>query len=393
MSAPRRLMTWIREHPRAADWMLMLLLQAIAIPMAFYAEVGPGQRQLGIAGWVLVIAMNIPVVWRRTAPVAALWTTVACTAPFWVLDYPDDPAGPNLLILVYSLAAHEGRPRSIRHFWGAFAVMTGVLVAGVISVEEDLPWIAVPANVIVFGTAWILGDNLRTRRQYLAELEEKAARNEDRQRAEAQRAVIEERTRIARELHDVVAHSMSVMVVQAGAARRILDVDPARASEALATIEETGRESLTEMRRMLGVLRDHGEEAELAPQPGLDDFDRLLQTCGEAGLPVELVVTGEVRHLAPGLEMNAFRVVQESLTNSLKHAGTASAVVRLHYRPDALEVDVTDDGRGAAAVSGGSGQGLVGMRERVEAYGGHLSAEPRPGGGFAVSATFFTEPS
>ncbi|MEZ5246394.1 MAG: sensor histidine kinase [Acidimicrobiales bacterium] len=385
-------MTWIRDHPRVADWLLMLLLQAIAIPIAFYTEVGPGQRALGIAGWTLVIAMNVPVAWRRTAPVAALWTTVACTAPFWVLDYPDDPAGPNLLILIYSLAAHAGRPRSIRHFWGAFGVMTGVLVAGVISVEEDLPWVAVPANVVVFGTAWILGDNLRTRRKYLAELEEKAERNEQRQRAEAQRAVVEERTRIARELHDVVAHSMSVMVVQAGAARRILDRDPAQAAEALAAIEETGRESLTEMRRMLGVLRSEGEEAELTPQPGLDDFDRLLQTCGEAGLPVELVVTGQVRHLAPGLEMNAYRVVQESLTNSLKHAGTASAVVRLHYRADALEVHVTDDGRGAAATSAGSGQGLVGMRERVEAYGGHLTAGPRPGGGFAVEATFLTEP-
>ena len=385
---------WIRDRPRVADWLLMLLLQAIAVPFAYYAEVEPGQRALLVVGWSLVVAMNVPVAGRRTAPVAALWTAVACTAPFWVLDYPDDPTGPNLLILVYSLAAHEGRPRSIRHFWGAFAVMTGVLVAGVISVEENLPWIAVPANVVVFGTAWILGDNLRTRRKYLAELELKASRNEEHQRAEAQRAVAEERTRIARELHDVVAHSMSVMVVQAGAARRILATDPARASEALGAVEATGRESLTEMRRMLGVLRNVDEEAAaLSPQPGLDDFDRLLQNCDEAGLPVALTVTGQVRRLAPGLELNAYRVVQESLTNSLKHAGPATATVHLHYRGDALEVEVTDDGRGAAATTaGGSGQGLIGMRERVEAYGGHLTAGPRPGGGFAVNATFLTEP-
>ena len=143
---------------------------------------------------------------------------------------------------------------------------------------------------------------------------------------------------------------------------------------------------------MLGVLRSADEQAELTPQPGLDDFDRLLQNCDEAGLPVEFTVTGQVRRLAPGLEMNAYRVVQESLTNSLKHAGPASATVHLHYRADALEIEVTDDGRGAATTSSGSGQGLVGMRERVEAYGGHLTAGPRPGGGFAVNATFLTDP-
>ena len=186
---------------------------------------------------------------------------------------------------------------------------------------------------------------------------------------------------------------MSVIVVQAGAARRVLDRDPAQSAEALAAIEETGRESLTEMRRVLGVLRSDEDLAELVPAPGLDDFDRLLQHCDEAGLPVELVVTGEVRRLAPGLEMNAYRVVQESLTNSLKHAGSASAIVHLNYGTDALEVAITDDGRGAAAAAGGSGQGLVGMRERVEAYGGNLTAGPRPGGGFAVSATFLLQNS
>ncbi len=391
MSAVRHSMHWLREHPRVADGLFTALLLAIVIPFSASADFENGQREIGGLGWTLLVLMNLPVAWRRTAPIAAMWVGVPTTLLFWILDYPDDPAGASLLILIYSLAAHAGRPRSIRHFWVAFALLTGVMVAGVVSNEDDLPWLAVPANVVVFGTAWILGDNLRTRRQYLAELEEKAARTEEQHQAEAARAVSEERTRIARELHDVVAHSMSVMVVQAGAARRMLDRDPAQASEALAAIEETGRESLTEMRRVLGVLRSDDDLAELAPAPGLDDFDRLLQHCDEAGLPVELVVTGEVRRLAPGLEMNAYRVVQESLTNSLKYAGSASAVVHLDYRPDALEVAVTDDGRGAAAAAGGSGQGLVGMRERVEAYGGHLEAGPCPGGGFAVRATFLTD--
>lgn len=388
MVALRQPIGWIRDHPRAADWLLVVLLTAIAVPVALNANLEPGQRELGVLGWLFIIAMNVPVAWRRVAPVGALWASIAATAPFWILDYPDDPSGPNLLILVYSLAAHEGRPRSIRHFWGAVGLMSAVLFAGVVSNEDNLPWIALPANVVIFGTAWILGDNLRTRRQYLGELEEKAARTEEQQAAEANRAIAEERTRIARELHDVVAHSMSVMVVQAGAARRVIDSSPAQAAEALAAIEETGRESLTEMRRVLGVLRGDDDLAELAPAPGLDDFGRLVQNCEEAGLPVELIVTGDVRRLTPGLEMNAYRVVQESLTNALKHAGTASATVRLKYLADALEVAVTDDGRGAAATASGGGQGIVGMRERVDAYGGSLSAGPTTGGGFEVNAVF-----
>lgn len=389
----RHPVTWLRTHPRVADWLLVVVLVAIAVPVSLAAEVEPDQRRLGGLGWTLVVVMHLPAAWRRTAPVAALWGTVAATVPFWVLDFPDDATGANLLVVVYSLAAHEGRPRSVRHFAGVVAAVTSVLIAGVVSAEDDLPWLAVPANLLVFGTAWILGDNLRTRRHYLAELEGKAARNEEQQLAESKRAVAEERTRIARELHDVVAHSMSVMVVQAGAARRILERDPERAGEAMATIEATGREALTEMRRVLGVLRSDDDLAELTPAPGLEDFDRLLRQCDEAGLPVELVVRGTVRRLAPGLEMNAYRVVQESLTNALKYAGPARAVVEIAYDDDTLGVTVTDDGRGAAAEPAGSGQGLVGMRERVEAYGGRLTAGPRPGGGFAVHAVFRTEPT
>ncbi len=391
MRALHTLLSWIRAHPRAADGLLALLLLSVAVPVTIHADVGPDQRAVGALGWLLIVAMHLPITWRRSAPVPALWASIAATAVYWVLDFPDDATGASLLILIYSLAAHEGRPRSIRHFWGVFAVLNAILVAGVISDQDDLPWASVPANVILFGTVWILGDNLRTRREYLAELEEKAARTQEQHEAEAQRAVIEERTRIARELHDVVAHSMSVMVVQAGAARRVLDRNPTQASEALTAIESTGREALAEMRRVLGVLRNEDGAAVLAPAPALDDIDRLVRQCEDAGLPVEIVVSGPTRRLAPGLEMNAYRVVQESLTNTLKHAGSASAVVHLTYRSGLLDVEVTDDGRGAAAGTSENGQGLVGMRERVEAYGGELVAGPRAGGGFAVHATFLTE--
>ncbi|MFT5202284.1 MAG: signal transduction histidine kinase [Candidatus Aldehydirespiratoraceae bacterium] len=390
MDVIRQPMQWVQDHPRAADWLLAALALAIALPLAANSEIVGNQRAIGGLGWTLLVAMNLPLAWRRTAPIAAVWATVLLTAPYWVIDFPDDAAGPNLLILVYSLAAHGARPRAIRHFLLAVGLLTSVLAAGVISTEDDLPWVAVPANLVIFGTAWILGDNLRTRRQYLAELEEKASRTEEQQIAESRRAVAEERTRIARELHDVVAHSMSVMVVQAGAARSVLARNPQQATSALEAIETTGRESLDEMRRVLGVLRGDDESAALAPAPGLGDFSRLLQSCEDAGLPVELEVEGDARRLAPGLEMNAYRIVQESLTNSLKHAGPAAATVRLRYLDAALEVSVTDDGRGAAADAylAGSGQGIIGMRERVEVYGGSLTVGPRPGGGYSVVARF-----
>lgn len=393
MELVRHPIAWVRDHPRAADAGLALMLAVISICVALTTEGELGQRELGGLGWTLLIAMNLPLAFRRTYPVPALWATVGLILPFWILDFPDDPSGPNLLIALYSLAAHEGRPRSIRHFWAASGVVSTVLLAGVISSNDDLPWLAVPANVIVCATAWILGDNLRTRRQYMGELEEKASRTEERQAAEARRAVTEERTRIARELHDVVAHSMSVMVVQAGAARRVIDSHPDQAADAMAIIETTGRESLTEMRRVLGVLRSDDDLAELAPAPDLDDLERLLHQCSDAGLPVDLVVEGEARRLPAGLEMNVFRVVQESLTNSLKHAGEAQAEVHLGYRQHSVEVSVSDNGNGAASAPAaeGSGQGVIGMRERVEAYGGQLEAGPRPGGGFQVRATFMVE--
>ena len=205
-------------------------------------------------------------------------------------------------------------------------------------------------------------------------------------RAEARQAVAEERTRIARELHDVVAHSMSVVVVQASAAQRVMASDPDRAREALASIEVTGRDSLGEMRRILGALRGD-DDAPLAPQPGLEQFAQLVRHCEEAGLPVEVELAGSPRELPAGIELATYRIVQEALTNAVKHAGPAHAVVRLDYGDDRLDIEVTDDGRGAAAdtITSG-GQGLVGMRERVELFGGTFAAGPRTGGGYRVKA-------
>jgi signal transduction histidine kinase len=237
---------------------------------------------------------------------------------------------------------------------------------------------------------WFAGLSLRRRTEHAARLEERAVLLEHRREQEARRAVTEERARIARELHDVVAHSVSVMTVQAGAVRRVLRPEQEREREALETVERTGREALAEMRRLLGVLRETEDEAALEPQPGLDQIERLLERARTAGLPVELAVEGDRRPLAPGVDLNAYRVVQEALTNALKHSQGATAAVRLRWSPDALELEVANDGVPVLSGDGG-GHGLVGMRERVNVCGGRFEAGPRPEGGFLVRATLPVE--
>jgi signal transduction histidine kinase len=246
------------------------------------------------------------------------------------------------------------------------------------------------AIVIFSGTAlvaWVLGDSMRYRRAYLTSLEDRAARLERERDAQAQIAAAAERARIARELHDVIAHNVSVMVVQADGASYALRSEPERTAQALTAISHTGRQALAEMRRLLGILRSGDEQADLAPVPGLDQLRELLDQAREAGMSVSLTLEGAVRPLPEGAELAAYRVVQESLTNTRKHGGlAAAAAVTLRYEPDGLLLQVTDDGLGAAAAADGVGHGLTGMRERVEMYGGTIQAGPLPDGGYQVTA-------
>jgi signal transduction histidine kinase len=261
-----------------------------------------------------------------------------------------------------------------------FALGIAFLVAGFFiasfgpkgSVDNTAAFTVVTLVVILL-VRRVLGD--RERRAQLAERERDVA---------AREAVVEERARIARELHDAIAHNVSMMVVQAGAERRVIEDDGGTTQEVLATIERIGRGALTEMRRLVGMLRsDEGEP--LAPQPGLDDLPTLVAQVSDAGLPVELHVEGERRDLPVGIELSAYRIVQEALTNALKHAGDAHASVLIRYGADSLELEIVDEGTGEpqAPVSRG-GHGLVGMRERVALYGGRLDAGRRPSGGFAI---------
>ena len=238
---------------------------------------------------------------------------------------------------------------------------------------------------LVLTVVWVVGFMLGRKFAEADEARERAARAEREREAEARAAVAEERARIARELHDVVGHSVSVMTVQASGVRRLLREDQHREREALLIVERTGREALAEMRRMVGVLRRPEEAPALAPQPSLEHVERLVEQAREAGLPVELRVRGEAVDLPAGVDLTAYRLVQEGLTNALKHANASHAEVLVDYGDGAIEVMVSDDGRGLGNGDGG-GHGLVGMRERVSVYGGELDAGPQPGGGYRLRA-------
>ncbi len=382
----------VRRHPFRFDVAFAILLMiGSAVGYSTANPVG-SERDADAFGLLLVVVNSGVLAWRRRAPLITLAIATVSMIAFWILDYPTD-FDPAMVFAMYAAAAHgKDRRRTAQAVGASLVVITMVAIIGVIVSEEALTLGEAVGVFIIFGTAAAVGEIVYGRGQRLLDLEARAARAEADREANARQAVLDERTRIAREMHDVVAHGMSVMVVQAGAARRVLVADPDRAVEAMATIEATGREALAEMRRLLGVLRDSVDErAELVPQPTLADLDSLIATCREAGLSVTLDIQGERPDLGPGRDLAVYRVVQEALTNVIRHAGPARCEVTLRFEPDHLVVDVIDDGLGAAsAIAGGSpaggGHGLVGMRERVELYRGRLTVGPRPGGGFGVHA-------
>jgi signal transduction histidine kinase len=238
---------------------------------------------------------------------------------------------------------------------------------------------------VLFGICWLAGFALRTRAEQAEAAEERAAQAERERESAARLAVAEERARIARELHDIVAHAVSVMVLQVGAVRHKLPEALGEDADALRGVEATGRTALAEMRRLLGAMRRDDEGLELAPQPGLDGLDSLVEEVGRAGLPVRLHVEGQPFALSEAIDLSAYRIVQEGLTNALKHARASHADVTVRYRPDDLQIEVRDDGDGGSTTDG-LGHGLVGVRERVKIYGGEMTAGPANGGGFVLSA-------
>jgi signal transduction histidine kinase len=351
---------------------------------------------------LLAVVMTVPLAWRRRAPFGAL-LVVGVAGAVLGTGWPELNALYTFIavvVAVFSVGAYAEPRRAVV----GCALVLGWFWVGALQDNASDPGQRGPSDfvfvTVVFGGAWLLGRALRGRGLQAAELQQRAAQLEADQQAQARAAVAAERARIARELHDVIAHSVSVMVIQAGAAEQLLEDTPERARQPLEAVQDTGRQTIVELRRLLGILREDGQELSLAPQPGLAGLALLVEEMGQAGLPVQLRVEGQPGRLPPGVDLAAYRIIQEALTNTLRHAGPAHAEVLVRYQQHAVELEVLDDGRGPGprdGAGGASGHGLVGMRERIALYGGTLEAGPRAtttgtaGTGYVVRARLPTE--
>ncbi len=387
MLVGQRFRTFVNEHQRLTDVVVtagVLLLHLTGLQLSGTAE----DRNIDSLAVMLVIVPALLTIFRRTYPVMALVPATILGMSYWILDY--EGAGPflALTILLYSAAAYATERRRSTQVLVVFTiVLSAVLIAGYISPdEEEVSLGVVVFNLVFFQFTWLAGDIVRSRRAEMRRLKVRMELAEAEQRSFIEHAVEAERSRIARELHDVLAHAMSVIVVQAAGAQRLVGKDDESVRAALAAIEHTGRTNLNDIRGIVGVLRTDGTD--YAPSPELSMLDQLVEQCSEAGLDVSLDVLGTPRELPPMIELSGYRIVQESLTNTMKHAGpSAHAHVTIGYLDDALDIAIIDDGRGAAANSPATpGHGLLGIRERVEAFGGQIQTGPRVGGGFAVEA-------
>lgn len=377
----------VDRHRRAVDGSFALLVGAIcAIPMTEPPRGREGQAP-GVLEFAGLAVLLVPLIWRRRAPVVVFWTVfgLAWLASIVEIDLPAMLIVP--LVAVYAVA----RYRPLRYLWPAAAAVELTVLS--FRLTTDTRWEVIAGVSATLAATVLLGVNARTRRAYLTELEERAHRLTRERDQQAALSAAAERARIARELHDIVAHNLAVMIALAdGAAYNATDA-PDRAADAMAKVSGTGRQALGEMRRLLGLLREDTPEPARQPQPGLEDVDALVDQVRAAGLRVVLTREGVPGRWGPGAGLAVYRILQEALTNTLKHAGPdVTAHVRLRYSADAVELDVTDDGRRPVAVpagtdAGGNGHGLAGMTERAASYGGTLRAGPRPGGGWQLRTT------
>ncbi|MYR45397.1 sensor histidine kinase [Streptomyces sp. SID5910] len=398
----QRLYDFLRRHPTGVDCFWALVLLGISVmSMAPRGDARGTDVTALIVPFAVLLCLVIAL--RRRMPEKMLLLAAALGVGQLALDVSTMPADFALLVIAYTVAATGAR-------WASRAALTmGLCAAPLAQLRWPTENTGIAGNIAItvfqavpFALAWVLGDSIRTRRAYFAQLEERNARLEKEREAQAKVAVAAERARIARELHDVVAHNVSVMVVQADGAAYVLDAAPDQAKKALETISSTGRQALAEMRRLLGVLRtgEHQEAGEYVPQPDVQQIEDLVEQCRTSGLPVDFKVEGTPRQLPSGVELTAYRIVQEALTNTRKHGGpNAGASVRLVYFDDGLGLLIEDDGKGAPhelyeeGGFDGQGHGLIGMRERIGMVGGTLDAGPRPGGGFRISALLPLKPA
>ena len=378
---------------RLRPWHWVAIDGAVAVLLAVVFLVGSTRPAYGVPLWVaylLALISTLPVAVRRLWPLPVLGVVLAGSVAAMAIGTGKDPYVAVAYVL-YLVALRYPRRT-------AAAVLAGVLVltaagtaaGGAALGHDEASTVAARfvGSAVVIIAAWMIGVAVREQRAYTAGLREQAERRVQAQLAEGRRAATEERLRIARELHDVVAHSLSLIAVQAGVGSYVAGARPEEAARALASIETTSREALREMRWLLGVLRDDSAGTDLAPAHGLADVGQLVAGTAEAGVRVQLEIRGTQRPVPPGVGLAAYRIIQEALTNVVKHAQTTASRVLVTYTDDALCLEITDDGRGARAdaVAASGGHGIAGKRERASLFGGELHAGPLPGRGFRVGA-------
>src|SRR5215467_10424325 len=391
-AADRPLRPPLTKRLRPGHWLAIDAVLSVLVATGFL--VGSTRPAYGIPLWVaylLALASTLPAAVRRIWPLPVLGVVLAASVTAMALGTGKDPSVVVAFVLYLVALRYPQRTAA-----AALAVALALTAAGVVAggaarmhASDGGTVSRVVTSAAVITAGWVIGVAVRQQRAYTAGLAEQAERRMRAQLAEARRAVTEERLRIARELHDVVAHSLSLIAVQAGVGNYVASARPEEAARALGSIEATSRGALAEMRRLLDVLRDDDPAGpDLAPAHRLADLGRLITSTADGGVRVHLEVRGGQRDLPPGVDLAAYRIVQEALTNVVKHAHTAACRVVVTYEPDAVSVEITDDGRGApaAAVPARPGHGIAGMAERAGLYGGELRAGPLPGGGFQVTA-------
>ena len=397
-----RALQMIDRYPAVTDLVFAMVLLFLAL-LSLTAVWDLGEQEIHwIGATVLTIGVVLPLALRRRIPLIVMVFSSALLILYRELEIPEGTlTGNSALLYVLSAAAFGDRKWRSRVIALNYVALMGyityrVATADLSSFEGNAPLFKVLSLVwpyFIFAVAWWFGEVIRTRRERESQLAERSEELAREREENARRAVIEERVRISRELHDIIAHHVSVMGVQAGAARRVLTRQPQKAIEALSVVESSSRQAVAELQRMLGFLRSQGEAENLAPQPGMRELDALATEMRGAGLPVTLRIEGEETQPPASVDLSAYRIVQEALTNTLKHARRpVEAFVTVRFSEDALEVEILDNGKGTAVTDASkTGNGLVGMRERVALHGGKLDCGPRSEEGFFVRASFALE--
>ena len=376
---------------RRSAWAVDIALTVLVAAIMLLDVLSPGWistgrlREFDALAAILLCALIAPLLFRRRQPVAVLLVMWSASVFYSLLGYPPIYGiGVGTLIALYTAAYEVSRRWA--YMLGTYAAVTWPIVV----IVQDPTWKERVLDSTLFVVAWFLGRSSRAQRDRAIDAHERATRAEVEQEESARRAVAVEQARIGREIHDIVAHNISMIVLQASGAQQVLDRDTEQARAAMGVVERTGRQALDDLRRLLRAVRGHGRDA-LAPQPGIAHIDTLLADARQAGVPARLVVEGIPVELPTAMDLSIYRIVQEALTNVVKHAGPASATVSLCYTPTSLEVKVADDGLGGGrrddSIPSG-GHGHTGMRERVVMFGGELQLGPLPAGGYAVRARF-----